>query len=177
MIGLKYSGDAFEFRKCTLENLDSICEIQEIAFRNLQNEDILRRNSREMLAACLDEPHYTLGVFYENVLVAFAILFDGGKSAENIGWDIGVSEQDINFVINFKLVIVLPEFRGNKLQKRLISKLEEIAREKNKKIICATVSPLNSHSCENFKATGFKFHSNKTKYNGLNRDIYFKELN
>ena len=124
VIGLKYSGDAFEFRKCTLENLDSICEIQEIAFKNLQNEDILRRNSREMLAACLDEPHYTLGVFYENVLVAFAILFDGGKSAENIGWDIGVSEQDINSVINFKLVIVLPEFRGNKLQKRLISKLE-----------------------------------------------------
>lgn len=175
-MNLKYSDNAFEFRKCTLQDLDPICEIQEIAFANLDNDEILRRNSREMLADCLDEPHYTMGVFHKNVLIAFAVLFDGGDGSENIGKDMGISGDELNSVINFKLVIVLPEYRGNNLQQKLISRLEKIAKEKNKRIICATVSPLNTHSGQNFKKAGFKFHSNKTKYNGLNRDIYYKNL-
>ncbi len=173
---MKYADDEFEFKKCSLSDLDSICEIQNIAFANLTNKDLLRRNTRETLGECLEDPHYTMGVFHDKRLVAFAILYDGGTGPENIGHDIGIPESELNNVINFKLVIVLPEYRGNKLQQKLIFKLEQIARENGKRLICATVSPLNLYSYKNFEEAGFKFHSNKTKYNGLSRNIYYKEI-
>lgn len=176
MNNLKYSDETFSFKKCTIKNLEEICKIQEIAFENLDNKELLRRNSREMLEACFYEPHYVLGAFHKEKLVAFAILFDGGKTDENIGKDIGVSEENLSSVINFKLVIVLPEYRGNRLHIKLIYELEKVAIAKGKKLMCATVSPMNVHSSKNFEKAGFIFHSKKMKYSGLERNIYYKEL-
>ncbi len=173
---MKYPDSEFEFRQCKESDLDQILFIQEEAFRNLDNTDLLRRNTPEMLTACLDEPHYTLGVFHQDKLIAFGILYDGLQSEENIGNDIGISEDNLSEVINFKLVIVLPDYRGNSLQKKIINHLSEKAVEKGKKIICATVSPDNVHSIRNFENAGFILHCVKTKYGGLKRNIYYKNL-
>lgn len=174
---MKFSDNEFIFKKCTIDHINSICKIQEEAFAHLDDPDILRKNSREVLSECLIEPHYTLGSFYHNKLIAFAILYDGGKSEENIGYDIDIEDSMLNLVANIKLVIVLPEYRGNGLQKKLILKLEKIAKEKDKKILCATVSPKNNFSIRNFELLGYKFHSCKIKYGGLKRNIYFKIIN
>lgn len=174
---LKYSNIDFNFKKCTIENIDEICEIQEIAFQNLTDTNLLRRNTREVLQTCLFDPHYTLGVFHKDKLIAFAVLYDGQNTIENIGRDIGIAEENLNFVVNFKLVIVLPDYRGNGLQQELIHKLEAIAKANNKRIMCATISPFNTYSIKNFERSGFKFHSKKTKYGNLERCIYYKNLN
>lgn len=173
---LKIPDTDFIFRKCTIQDIDDICKIQELAFQALTDSNLLRRNSKEVLQTCLEEPHYTLGVFHKEKLIAFAILYDGGNTDENIGRDIEIPEEKLSSVVNFKLVIVLPEYRGNKLQQKLIYKLEEIAKENGKKIMCATISPLNSFSLKNFEDAGFKFHSQKIKYNNLKRCIYYKKL-
>ena len=75
-----------------------------------------------------------------------------------------------------KLIIVSPEYRGNGLQGKLMARLEAVAVEKGKKLICATVSPLNSFSCNNFIKSGYAFHSTKEKYGGLLRSIYVKRI-
>lgn len=166
----------FQFKKCTEEDIERICELQEIAFLHLDNTDLLRRNSREMLENCLREPHYTIGAFHEDVLAAFCILYDGENTSENIGKDIGIADSELRLVANIKLVIVLPQYRGNGLQQKLISFLEKVAVEKGKKILCATVSPDNTVSIKNFEAVGFEFHSSKVKYGGLRRNIYLKSI-
>ncbi len=163
------------FEKCTAEHLDDICALQESAFEHIDNPDLLRRNSREMLLSCLVE-HCTLGAFYNGQLIAFAVLYDGGDTDENIGFDIGLSGDAVKDVINMKLIIVSPEYRGNGLQGKLMARLEAVAVEKGKKLICATVSPLNSFSCNNFIKSGYAFHSTKEKYGGLLRSIYVKRI-
>ncbi len=166
----------YNFKKCSENDIEKICALQDEAFLHLESPDILRKNTKEMLKSCLKDPHYTIGAFKENNLVAFCILYDGKNTDENIGKDIGINEKDLTSVANIKLVIVSPQHRGNGLQKKLITLLEKIAQEKGKKMLCTTVSPYNTVSIKNFEALGFVFHSTKTKYGGLKRNIYFKKI-
>ena len=53
----------FTFAPCGPEYIDTILAIQEEAFSLLEDEQWLRRNSREMLESCLLPPHSTIGVF------------------------------------------------------------------------------------------------------------------
>ena len=172
----KIKPEEFLLTPCNGSHLDAICALQEEAFLHLTNPDLLRRNPRETLAACLQAPHHTLGAFHEGRLVAFAMLFDGGNTAENIGKDIGMAEQDLDTVMNMKLVIVSPSFWGNGLQVRLMLALEEVAAARGKRLLCGTADPANVYSCRNFLKAGYTFHSRKQKYGGLVRDIYCKEI-
>ena len=173
---MKLKSSDIIFKKCDLKNIEEICELQEIAFLNLDNKNLLRRNTREMLENCLSSPHYTLGAFFKGELIAFGILFDAGETEENIGLDIGLTGSDLNKVANIKLIIVLPEYRGNGLQRRLMTFLEGIAKRNGKEIVCGTVSPENLHSCNNFTALSYNLETTKIKYNGLERNIYYKKI-
>lgn len=173
---MKLSKDAFEFKECTLEDLDEICLIQEEAFEAMVDDSLLRRNSRDALAACLNEPHYTLGAFYKGEMAGFAVLFDPKLTSESIALSAGFSEDIAKQSVNFKLVIVRPSYRGNGLQTAFIEKLGQKAREKGFKKIFATVSPDNEFSKNNFIKNGYVFHSQKEKYGGLLRNIYYKDI-
>lgn len=166
----------FVLRQCHPEHLADICRIQEEAFAVLENPELLRRNSREMLAACLQEPHYTVGAFCGDVLAGFAVLYDGGETEENLGRDIGLSAAELDSVINLKLVIVSPAYRGNGLQRKMTAVLEAVAAERSKQYICATVSPHNAFSRSNIEGMGYRLHSCKKKYNGVLRNLYYKRL-
>ena len=172
----KINSAEFSLTYCDASHLDAICELQEEAFRYITNPNLLRRNPREVLAACLDAPHCTLGAFHGGRLVAFAMLFDGGHTDENIGKDIGIPEGELDRVMNMKLVIVSPNYWGNGLQVRLMLELEAVAAARGKTLLCGTADPENTHSCRNFLRAGYSFHSRKQKYGGLTRDIYCKKI-
>ena len=173
---MKYNIEEFEFRQCNENQLEDILQLQKDAFCTLSNKTLLRYNPPEILERCLDEPNYTLGVFYDNKLIAIGILFDGGLTDGNLGKDIGLAKEELCNVINAKLFIVSGKYRGNGLQQLLIEKLIEMAQEKGKKIVCASVSPDNLHSIKNFEKCGFVFHSEKLKFNGMRRNIYYKYI-
>lgn len=176
MIKTKESKFSFTIKPCVEDELDRIVELQEIAFAHIDNSDILRRNTPETFLKCLQPPHYTIGAYRNNELIAFAILYIGGNTSENIGIDIGASESELEFIANVKLIIVKPEFRGNSLQIQLVSELEKYAKDKGYKTLCATVSPDNLFSMRNFELMGYALHSCKLKYDGLKRNIYYKNI-
>ena len=163
-------------KKCSPECLSEILDLQEEAFEHLEDKKILRRNSKDVLQSCLYDPHYTLGAFLNDKLIAFSIWFDAGETEENIGLDVGLEGEKLNEVINMKLIIVSPQYRGNGLQRIMMNYLENIAKEKNKKIIFTTVSPDNVYSCNNFLALGYNYETTKIKYGGLKRNIYSKKI-
>ncbi len=173
---IKLNDSDIQFKRCTSANLADICFLQDLAFSHLNNEDLLRKNSIKTLQICLNDPHYTLGAWYGNQLIAFAILYDAGKTEENLGYDIDIKKEDLNDVINMKLIIVSPFFRGNGLQTKLTTKLEEIAKIKGKKIVCLTISPENIYSQKNAIALNYQLYKTKVKYNNLKRNIYYKLL-
>ncbi len=173
---MKIKDEEIIYKRCDEKSIDEICHIQDVAFEHLEDKSLLRRNSKEMLLDCLRDPHYTLGAYYKEKLIAFAVLFDAGETQENIGLDLEMTKEELNESINMKLIIVLPEYRGNGLQNKLMLMLEKEAVKRGKKYICATVSPDNSYSSNNFIKSGYEFKITKTKYGGLKRNIYCKTL-
>ena len=173
---MKIPKSDFVFKECGPEYIDEILNIQDIAFENIDDTAMLRKNSREMLLSCLSEPHYTLGAFVGDELAAFIVLYVAGDSPENLGRDAGISEENLATVANVKLVIVLPKYRGNGLQRILTEKLEDVAKTRGFKTLCCTVSPENIPSIRNFEARGYRLYQTKEKYDGLLRNIYYKEI-
>lgn len=173
---MKYNIEEFEFRQCNEKHLEDILQLQKEAFFTLPDKTLLRHNPPELLERCLIDPNYTLGVFCDNKLIAIGVLFDGGLTDSNLGKDVGFTEEELYNVINAKLFIVSEKYRGNGLQQLLIEKLVEKAKEKGKEVICASVSPDNLYSIRNFEKCGFLFHSEKIKYGGMRRSIYYKNI-
>ncbi len=173
---MKIQFDKFTIKQCSIDYLEEILRMQEEAILTLPSADLLRKNTPEMLRSCLLKPHFTIGAFYEDILAAISILYVPGDSEENLAqYLVGVDKDGLK-TANYKLCIVREQFRGNRLQYNLGVILEQYAVEENVKLICATVSPKNSHSIHNIIELGFIY--NRTipvqKYGGVERNLYYK---
>ena len=164
------------FARCGEDMLDELCRIQEEAFDKLPDPSLLRRNTRDMLGACLSEPHCTLGAFCGDVLAAFGVLWRGGQTEENLGKLLDLDGEQLERIYNVKLIIVRPPYRGAGLQRELLRRLESIARADGCRMLCATVAPANGHSMRNFIAEGYAEYGTFNKYGGLERKLLYKEL-
>ena len=69
----------------------------------------------------------------------------------------------------------LSDFCLVRLQKLLVQNLEEIAKEKECNIFCATVAPKNKFSLNTLLKLEYKIVLEKEKYGGLKRYIMIKE--
>jgi len=162
-------------KKLSSQNLNDLMLLQKEALELYNDEEILRKNEQNMLLECLIN-HVTIGLFYKNNLIAFGILFFGEETMENLGIDLGIEKNKLREVANIKLIIVKQEFRGNKLQGLLIKKLIEESKQKQIKILAATISPKNNASVKNFERAGFKYYTTKNKYNNYPRLVYYLNI-
>ncbi|MBQ1276211.1 MAG: GNAT family N-acetyltransferase [Flavobacteriales bacterium] len=170
----------FTFSPIDGSSIDAVMDIQERAFEVMEDRQILRANSREMLLDCL-ENHYGIGVFAtvdgEEKMVAFGTLYFPGAGEENLAQYLYDEIEDYDIYANMKLIIVLPEYRGNGLQRSITEVLEYEARRRGIKELFCTVSPYNHHSYNNMMAIGYEFVKLvEGKYNGAARNVYHKRL-
>ena len=173
---MKKDLSTFEFRKLTIDTVPLLLEVQEEAFEYAKgNTDFLRRNTYETLAVCFGGQSEVLGAFDGDKLVAFGILFVAGEGKENLAHDVDEIE-DILTSANVKLIIVRPSYRGNGLQKIIINKLQEHAKNCGFSYLCATVSPVNNYSLNNFLGTDFINYKTLNKYGGLSRILLYKKI-
>lgn len=164
----------FTVRPCGPNKLDALLDIQEEAFAALPDPALLRRNTPEMLAACLRPPHITLGAWYKKTLAAFSILYFP-EEAEDLSLSLIDVERTDMRAANYKLCIVRPAFRGHGLQRRLGLALEPYAQKSGTGLLCATVSPQNAHSMANIRRMGYTYNRTLVKYK-LKRALYYKFL-
>jgi len=166
----------FTFRHCGADQLDTICDVQEETFALLEDNRLLRRNSRNALAACLEDPNVTIGVFNGEEMAAFGVLYRAGDSEDNLGCLLGLSGSALERTAAVKLTIVRPAYRGYGLQRRLIELLEQEAEQLGIERLCATASPANIHSIRNFTTAGYDRCGRVTVYGGLERELFYKKL-
>jgi GNAT superfamily N-acetyltransferase len=98
------------------------------------------------------------------------------RAEDNLGRDIGLEEDELKTVVHMESVFVLPEYRGHKLQIKLLEYAEKLTDTGQFKIFLATVSPENTASCKSFEQSGYELYAVKEKYGGLQRRIYCKRL-
>jgi Sortase and related acyltransferases len=166
------------FRKCVYGDTLTIVNIQskvieELANAHSQNlfiptkpdeiERLLQREQDAIYFICVQTPDgicaYSCTIFDEKCDASLSPHFESKR------------------VATFDSVVVLPDFRGNALQSKLLKISEEKAKEEGYDIIASMVSPKNTHSMDNFIKEGFKVFDTITYgEQKLDRCIVFKNL-
>ena len=173
---MKIDVTKISYKQLTPDYIPELLEIQEETFAHATgSSDFLRRNTTETLSVCFPAPSLVLGAYYEGRMIAFGILHAAGTTSENLAKDIDEVE-DITENANVKLIIVRPDYRGNGLQRTLITKLGEHAKECGFKWLSSTVSPENPWSKNNLEACGFTLNKVLKKYGGLERYLFVKKI-
>lgn len=163
-----------QLRRCTLADFQAVIELNEMVYSALQDKTILRYNSPEMIASCLEEPNVTLGIWEGEVLVAIGMLYVPQCLEEDHFHALGL--QGDYRSANQKLFLVREGYRGLGLQRKLIREVEKLAVARGYNLLCTTVAPNNTFSINNFLKEGYVYATTEVKYGGLMRNMYYKVL-
>ena len=99
-----------------------------------------------------------------------------GMAEYNLGRDLGLKEEELLLVAHMDSSAVLPEFRGNHLQYRLMQAAEADLKKKGIRYLMCTVHPENCYSLWNVQKQGYHVVATKEKYGGKLRNILVKDL-
>ena len=163
-----------DIRKCNLSDFQSVVDLNETIYAALPDQSVLRHNSPEMIASCLEEPNVTLGIWDGELLVAIGMLYVPQCIEEDHFHDLGLEGSYKS--ANQKLFLVREGYRGLGLQRQLIREVEKIAMSRGYNLLCTTVAPNNIFSINNFLAEGYVYAKTEQKYGGLVRNLYYKKL-
>lgn len=167
----------YDIRLCTSKDVKDIFNIQNIVIENFKDEEkgYFLPFKEESYMRIVNDPindGEIYGAFLENKMVAWIFLSvsDRMKEIRNYIPNIEGKCADIDGAI------VLPEYRGNGLQKKLINFLENRAKEKGITNIVAEVTFGNEHSLNNLKELGYKIKTWYQKDENIKRYILLKRL-
>ena len=163
-----------QLRQCQPADLQVIIDLNEAIYAALPDKSVLRHNSPEMIASCLEEPNVTLGVWDGDLLVAIGMLYVPQCIEEDHFHDLGL--QGDYKSANQKLFLVRDHYRGMGLQRTLIREVEKTAIARGYNLLCTTVAPNNDFSINNFLKEGYVYAKTEMKYGGLVRNLYYKVL-
>jgi len=99
-----------------------------------------------------------------------------GDSGGNLGRDAGLGDGELPLVAHMESVAVLPEYRGHRLQYRLMQEAEKDLKESGFKYLMCTVHPDNGYSRNNVMGQGYRSVVVKEKYGGYRREVFLKEI-
>lgn len=163
-----------QIRQCQPTDLQVIIDLNEAIYAALPDKSVLRHNSPEMIASCLEEPNVTLGVWDGDLLVAIGMLYVPQCIEEDHFHDLDL--QGDYKSANQKLFLVRDRYRGLGLQRTLIREVEKTAIARGYNLLCTTVAPNNDFSINNFLKEGYVYAKTEMKYGGLVRNLYYKVL-
>jgi len=175
--GKKHQTSGCFFRQCVVDDFCEIVKIQEKIVEDLvhtQNEDLFIPTGNSEIKMLLGRDDvFFVGVQAPDGLCAYSCTFFGLQE-----YELGCHFDDKK-VATFDTVVVLPGYRGNKLQKRLQEISEIEAKKRCCDIIAATVSLDNLHSRSNMIENGYvelKTISYEIRRKKIERLVVYKDL-
>lgn len=173
------SNSKIQIRRTSGQQIGRAAEIVETVERLMDHKEWFVAESIEEFTRWMEQER---GLLYLAVDTAsgeaggmfFAVI--PGMDPENLGYDIGMKETDLDQVALMDTAAVLPEFRGYNLQYRMMQAAEQDLQKMGYRYLMCTVHPENRFSRENVERQGYRKMMTKEKYGGYLRDIWLKEL-
>lgn len=159
------------FRQCATDDYSTIIEIQGKIMIDLgNNEGLFVPTENDKIKEFFEQDDiYFICVQTPNGICAYSYTLFNDKT----------DYINVNFknkkVATFDTVVVLPEFRGNKLQQKLLEISCEEALKRNYDIVASIVSPDNIISINNFIINDFEI-LKIIKFKEYNRYIVYKKI-
>jgi len=164
----------FNIRLADKNDVPPIHEMMSKISSEIHNIDIFYADEKSFIRRHIsDEGFILLATQGENYAGFLIVRFPQGAE-DNLAKD---SNQPIDpkTVFHIESVAVLPEFRGNGLQKRLVLEGERLAVSIGYQNAMATVSPHNRYSLSNMLDMGYKVVNTVPKYGSI-RNILLKNF-
>ena len=158
-------------------DLPMIMTYQERLYQGLADKDILVTLSEEEWSYMMDHG-FVLGVFAEEDPSQPAYLLGCvyPKDEDNLGHDIGLSEEELKHVAHLEIAMADPKFRGYHMHSRMCALCTQMLMEDGRtQFVMATVSPKNIPSKKAVEFAGLEVVLTKEKYGGHMRHILLKK--
>lgn len=164
-------------RKCNIDDVKDIYDIQEKVINKFSENEkgYFLPFTEEWYLRIINNPENDgeiYGAFYEDKMIAWIFLSVSTRM-----------QQIKSFIPNIEGkcadidgVIVLPEYRGNGLQKLLVKYLEERAKEKGIYNVVAEVTFGNEFSLKNLQDLGYEIKTWYQKDENIKRHILLKKI-
>lgn len=168
----------FSMKRLYLEDLPVIEQVQQKVMESLPEKAALQALTTEEFLFILNERGLLVGAFVEEELIGFRALLIPEIDEEHLGWDIGLPPEELQKVIYQEISVVLPEYRGNRLQQKLAEVImKELPNlEEEFRYVCCTVAPMNIPSLKDKFMQAMHIAALKEKYVGLKRYVLVKDL-
>lgn len=176
-----YGKGDFTLKKASKEDIDEIIKLKLDVYEKLENKDWYEvvGTTKEFLSELLDKGGLLLKATLANSSRIVAFLMVKNKIKKDGSLSKLIKDINPDECAEMCNSAVLPEFRGNKLQRRLILMAEKIMLNEHSNIKCsiATVHPDNVFSINSFINLGYKKIGEADLYDGKKRCIMKKDLN
>ena len=163
-------------RRGTAADLPWLGEADRLALELLEDKSLFMTEDGAFAARHIQQEGFILIAEAEGKAAAYLLARLPGEAPDNLGRDADLPEEELGRVAHMESVVVLPEYRGRGLQKRLLAAGEEEAGRRGFRWAMATVSPENPPSLRSFLACGYREAARKEKYGGVLRCVMIKEL-
>ncbi|WP_313894285.1 GNAT family N-acetyltransferase [Psychrobacillus sp.] len=162
-------------RVLTMDQLENILRIQDVVLDTIENKGFLSPVTREEFTHSI-ENRLMVGVFVEDELIAFRALAKPEIDEDHLGYDIGLSTEQLEKVVYQEITNVHPDYRGFGLQKKLGLIVMEMLDASPYSHVCATVAPFNIASLKDKISQGMVIGALKNKYANMLRYVFYKKL-
>ncbi|MDM5186850.1 GNAT family N-acetyltransferase [Bacillus sp. DX4.1] len=175
---LKQNEQIFKVAPLSLDHIQQILSLQDAVIEALENKESLQPLTLEEYQYILNGNGLMIGAFVDEQLIAFRGLLVPPIDEEHLGFDIGLTDKELDRVIYQEISNVHPAYRGNGIQKTLANLIMEQLKQLDNKYdyVCCTVAPFNIPSLKDKFAQGMEVAALKEKYSDRLRYVFVKEL-
>ena len=161
----------------TEKDVDEIRAVMEIGLAATENKDWYVTDDRAFIERHIAKEGYILKYSVDEKIAGFLIVRHPMLAEDNLGRYLDNCKEDLLLkVAHMESAAVLPEFRGQKIQKKLLMEAEETEHRSGMHYLMCTVHPDNCYSVDNLEQQGYKTILETEKYGGLRRRILCKTL-
>lgn len=157
--------------------IDDIYSIMTTVAAQMDHPEYYVIDDRDYVARHISQEGFTLLWQEVDAIAGFLIIHLPTPSApSNLGHDLSFSPIQLQGVAHMESAAVLPQFRGQGIQKKLLSAAENSLRAQGFRYSLCTVHPDNLPSLQSLLSLGYQVSATKLKYGGKLRHIMQKEL-
>ena len=170
----------FELRPARPADVEAIMQVMADAMANLQHPEWFVPDDAVYMAEHISGPKGFCLVAEEKTTGALAAYFTvklAGTAPDALGWQLGMSEEELNTTAQMDSCCVAPPYQGNGLEGKLLLMAEDTLRGSRYRHLLATVHPDNAASLYTGLHRGYTIAANHVIcYGDKVRDILHKEL-
>lgn len=164
------------FRLAKKPDIDEVFHVMEQVNESIANREWFVAGDRDYMGRHIEgEDGFTVAaVAADGRIAAFFTIDCPGAREDNLGYDIGLTEEECLHTAHMDMVGVLPAFRGKHLMARMLEMAESVLSQDGYRHLMCTVHPDNRHSLDIMTSHGYQIMATKQKYGGLLRHVLYK---